>query len=176
MTGQVQVDDPAGDVGTTDGQPGGPETAIIDLVGIDLNLDNDNLEIEWQVGQDLPDNLPPGVTARWMLLIWIDNVETYRITITLLENEWTVHRKLMTEGDPEDDGQELDIEVDRDQNEGYIQIPRSELPLLTGPFTWSAMGTWELADETLYGDNLPDSGENFTEEPAEADRESFPVQ
>lgn len=174
VTGDMRVTDPSGDVQTTTGQPGGPETGIVDLVAIDLDLDNNTFEIEWEVDQDLPDNLPDGLTARWMLLIWIDNVETYRITVKLEDNDWTVHLKLMTEGNPEDEGQEVNIEVDREDDEIHIDIPRSELPLLTGPFTWAGMSTWETADDTLYGDNLPDSGGNFNEEPLEADREAFP--
>ncbi len=174
VTGDMRVTDPSGDVQTTTGQPGGSETGIVDLVAIDLDLDNNDLEIEWEVDQNLPDNLPAGVSARWVLLIWIDNVETYRITVTLEDNDWTVHLKLMTEGNPEDEGQELNIEVDHDDDEINIEIPRSQLPLLTGPFTWAAMGIYETADATLYGDNLPDSGNNFSEEPPEADREAFP--
>lgn len=176
ITGQVREPDPSGDVRTETGEPGGPEMRSIDLIAMELELLEDELEVFWEIETGFMDGVPPNVKVAWMVRIWIDNVETYRISVNLENNEWKARIKLMTEGNPEDEGRELNIPIEREDDEMMIEIPRAEVPLLTGPFTWAGMATWTMPDETVYGDNLPDSGENFSPDPDENGRMPFPVE
>lgn len=174
FTGQVSVEDPSGDVRSTEGAAGIAGSEIIDLVEIELELDEEHFKIDFFSAADIPASLPAGVTAHWMLIIWIDDVETYRIAVTLEGDEFTVTLTLVIDDDQDDEERELEIVVERDDEKLSIEIPRSELPLLTGPFTWAAMGIYDSTELGLYGDNLPDAGDEFNEEPDVDEREPFP--
>jgi len=170
VSGEIRVEDPENDVRSPEGEQPPAALPFIDLRAVELDLDSDDLEIMFVANDDIPEAIDPGVIVTWTLVIWIDDVENYRIVTELDGDEWTITVIDVTTGEEFI----VDEDEDIDDEELTVEIPRSLLERLTGPFTWAAMAMIQTADEQLFGDNLPDAGDFFNEEPEPDEREAFP--
>ena len=170
VTGEIQVEDPENDVRSPEGEQPPAALPYIDLRVIEIDLDSDDLEITYEANNDIPEAVDPGVVVTWTLVIWIEDVENYRVVTELDGDEWTVTVVDVITGD------EFIVDNAEDvvDEELIVQIPRSLLDRLTGPFTWAAMTMIETADEQVFGDNLPDAGDSFNDEPDANERQAFP--
>jgi hypothetical protein len=170
VSGEIQVEDPENDVRSPEGEQPPAALPFIDLRVIEIGLDSDDLEITYEANDDIPEAVDPGVVVTWTLVIWIEDVENYRVVTELDGDEWTVTVIDVTTGDEFI----VDNAEDISDEELIVEIPRALLDRLTGPFTWAAMTMIETADEQQFGDNLPDAGDAFNDEPDTDEREAFP--
>jgi hypothetical protein len=143
---------------------------FIDLRAIEIDLDSDGLEIGFIANDDIPETIDPGVVVTWILVIWSEDVENYRVVTELDGDEWTTTVIDVTTGEESI----VDNAEDIDDEDLLIEVPRSLLERLNEPFTWAAMAMIETADEQIFGDNLPDAGDSFNDEPDDDEREMFP--
>ena len=139
-------------------------------VAVLLEPGDRTLRVRFVAGEDIPGSLDAGVIATWTLVIWIDDQEIYRIGATLEGEEM-----LITVLDVQT-GQELGYPEDPDSGdeELEVELPLNLLEQLTGPFSWAAMSTIQTADGRVFGDNVPDAGNTFTQTPEPDQRASFP--
>lgn len=161
ITGEVQAEDRANDVFTPDGEQPPEPIPLVDLQAAELELNEDNLQVRFFAGDDIPNEVDAGTILAWTLLIWVDDQVSYGVSAVLENDQWTTilvdietGEELAFPDDPEIDGEELQIE-----------LPLNLFERLTGPFAWAAMSIFQTADGVIYGDNVPDAGDTFTEVP-----------
>jgi hypothetical protein len=170
VTGEIRVEDPENDVRSPEGDQPPAALPFIDLRAIEIDLDSDGLEIGFIANDDIPETIDPGVVVTWILVIWSEDVENYRVVTELDGDEWTTTVIDVTTGEESI----VDNAEDIDDEDLLIEVPRSLLERLNEPFTWAAMAMIETADEQIFGDNLPDAGDSFNDEPDDDEREMFP--
>lgn len=170
VTGEMRVDDRENDVFTPDGEQPAEPIPLADLRAVELEVNDDNVQVRFFAGDDIPENLDDGTIIAWTLVIWIEDQEIYRIGATLEGNETTISVLEV------ETGEELAFPDDPDTNdeEFEIELPLNLLEQLRGPFAWAAMSMIETADGQIFGDNVPDAGDTFTETPEPSQGVLFP--
>lgn len=173
VSGEVEVDDPENDVVAPDGTPPDEPLAVVDLreVNLELTGDDDNeLRVRFTVGEDVLGSVDDGTALTWALILWVEDEEQYRLEATLEGDAWQMllvdlvnDEEIELDGDPDVDGDELEITLSRDLIER-----------ITGTFTWAAWARHVSGDGAIFGDNLPDAGDVFVEMPEPNQREPFP--
>lgn len=170
ITGEARVEDRENDVFTPDGEQPPDPIPLIDLQAVELEVNDDNVQVRFFAGDDIPANLDDGVIVAWTLVIWIEDQETYRISATLEGDQTTIGVLDVETGDAlafPDDPATNDEELE-------IELPLNQLERLAGPFAWAGMSMIETADGQVYGDNAPDAGDMFTENPEPSQGVVFP--
>ena len=170
ITGEARVEDRENDVFTPEGEQPSEPIPLADLQAVELEVNDDNLQVRFFAGDDIPRNLDAGMIVAWTLVIWIEDQETYRISATLEGNQTTIGVLDV------ETGEELAFPDDPDTNdeELEIELQLNLLERLVGPFTWAAMSMIETADGQIFGDNVPDAGDTFTETPEPSQGVVFP--
>lgn len=171
LSGQVIVDDFENDVRSVEGEDPPAAMPFVDILAVELDFDDDDeVEIRFFMNDDVPESIDPGIVLSWTLVVWLDDVESYRLRTMLEGDEWTVTLMDLNMGEQVD----LDIEPDIDDNELTLELPRNLPERLIGPFTWAAMVSFETADAQVFGDNIPDAGDAFTFDPEPDQNFPFP--
>jgi hypothetical protein len=134
LTGSAAIDDPAGDVLDSAGEPAGEDTDPVDLRRVELEGDGAVLDVTWTVAETVPASTPGSLL--WSVDLWSDEELAASLTVQLVGArlvagvlDWSTGEQTVLP-----DGVEVDGETVR------LVAPLGALPRIDGAVTWTALG------------------------------------